>query len=53
MLVRNKELVPESWSLERKSVDHWTSCRRMENSGHLGVCRRAELPGRSVKVKKF
>ena len=35
---------------KRKSADHWTLFRRMV-SEHSGVCRRAELPGRSVKAE--
>ena len=36
---------------KRKSVDHLTLCERVV-SEHSGVCRRTELPRRSVKVKK-
>ena len=53
MADRNWELVPGSWSLVREraltpglTVEGWYS----ECSG---VCRRAKLLGRSVKVKKF
>ena len=53
MMDRNGELVPNSCNLVRErvlttglSADGWYSKRS-------GVCRRAELPGRSVKVKKF
>ena len=35
---------------KRKSADHWTLFRRMV-SERSGVCRRVELPGRSVKVE--
>ena len=52
MADRNRELVPGSWSLVREralptglTVEGWYS-------EHSGVCRRAELLGRSVKVKK-
>ena len=37
MTDRNRELIP---------AEEWYS-------KHSGVCRRAELPGRSVKVKTF
>ena len=37
---------------KRKSADHWTLCGG-RSSEHLSVCRRAELLGRSVKVKKI
>ena len=36
---------------KRKSADHWTLCGG-GSSEHLSVCRRAELLGRSVMVKK-
>ena len=45
MTDRNRELEPG----KRKSADHWTAERW--GFEHSGVCRRAELPGRSVKVK--
>ena len=52
MADRNRELVPGSWSLVREralptglTVEGWYS-------EHSGVCRRAKLLGRSVKVKK-
>ena len=52
MADRNRELVPGSWSPVREralptglTVEGWYS-------EHSGVCRRAELLGRSVKVKK-
>ena len=53
MADRNREMVPDSLSLVRErelatglSSEGW-------DSEHSGVCRRAELPGRSEKVKKF
>ena len=52
MADRNRELVPGSWSPVRErtlttglTVEGWYS-------EHSGVCRRTELLGRSVKVKK-
>ena len=52
MADRNRELVPGSWSLVREralttglTVEGWYS-------EHSCVCRRTELLGRSVKVKK-
>ena len=52
MADRNRELVPDNWSLVRERV--LTTGLRSERwySEHSGVCRRAELPGRSVKVKE-
>ena len=50
---RNRELVPDSWSLVRESAMTTGLCSEGQHSEQSGVCRRAELPGRSVKVKKF
>ena len=49
MTGRNMEWV--SWSLEGKR-DHWDSAEGW-HSEHSDVYRRAVMPGRSVKVKKF
>ena len=51
MTDRNRQLVSGSWSLVGERA--LTTGLRAEGWGseHLGVCRRAELPGRCVKVK--
>ena len=53
MADRNRELVPDNWSLVRERA--LTTGLGLEGwySEHSGVCRRAELLGRNVKVKKF
>ena len=48
---RNRELVPGSWSLVRERAQTTGPNAGGWYSKHLGVCRRAELPGRSVKGK--
>ena len=53
MTVRNRELVPDNWSLVRERALTTGLCSRGWYSEHLGVCGRAELPGRSLKAKKF
>ena len=53
MADRNRELVPDNWSLVREKALTTRLCSEAWYSEHLGVCRRAELPGRRVKVKKF
>jgi len=53
MADRNRELVPGNWSLVRERVLTTGLCSEGWYSEHSGVCRRAELPGKSVKVKKF
>ena len=53
MTDRNKELVSDNWSLVRERVITTGLCSEGCYSEHPGVCRRAELPGRSVKVKTF
>ena len=55
MTDRNRELIPDSWSLvrQRAQYDHWALFGRIWYSEHSCVYRRAELPGRNVKVKKF
>ena len=54
MADRNRELVPDNWSLVRERVlTTGLCCSEGLYSEHSGVCRRAELPGKSVKVKKF
>ena len=48
-----RELVLDNWSLVReRALTNWF-CSEGWYSEHSGVCRRAELPERSVKVKKF
>ena len=53
MTKRNREYVPDNWSLVRERALTTELCSEEWYSEHSGVCRRAELPGRSVKVKKF
>ena len=53
MTDRNRELVPNNWSLVRERALTTGLCSEGWYSEHSGVCRRVELPGRSVKVKKF
>ena len=53
MADRNRKLVPDNWSLLRERVLTTRLCSERWYSEHSGVCRRAELLGRSVKVKKF
>ena len=53
MVDRNRVLVPDNWSLLRERVLTTGLCSEGWYSKHLGVCRRLELPGGSVKVKKF
>ena len=50
---RNKELVPDNWSLVRERVLTTGLCSEGWYSELSSVCRRAEQPGRSVNVKKF
>ena len=52
MADRNRELVPDNWSLVRERVLTIGLCSEGRYSEHSGVCRRAELPGRSVKVNE-
>ena len=49
----NREFVPDNWSLVRERALTTGHSSVGWYSEHSGVCRRAELPGRSVKVKKF
>ena len=53
MADRNRELVPDNWSLVRERALTTGLCSEGWYSAHSGVCRRAELPGRSVEMKKF
>ena len=53
MAERNRELVPDNWSLVREKAMTTGLCSEAWYSEHSGVCRRAELLGRRVKVKKF
>ena len=50
---RNGELVPDNWSLVRERSLTTGLCSEGWYSEHSGVCRRAELLGRSVKKKCF
>ena len=43
----------DNWSLVRERALTTGLCSEGWYSEHSGVCRRAELQGRSVKVKKF
>ena len=51
MADRNRELVPDNWSLVRERALTTGLCSEGWYAEHSGVCRRTELPGRSVKVK--
>ena len=53
MADRNRELVPDNWSLVRERALTTGLCSEGWYSEHSGVYIRAELPGRSVKVKTF
>ena len=53
MADRSRELVPDNWSLVRERALTTGLCSEGWYSEHSGVCRRAELPGGGVKVKKF
>ena len=53
MAERNRELVPDNSSLVRERALATGLCSEEWYSQHSGVYRRAELPGRSVKMKKF
>ena len=50
---RNRELVPDNWSLLRERAVTTGLCSEEWYSEHSGVCRRTDLPERSVKVKTF
>ena len=53
MTDRSRELVPCCWSLViERALTTWL-CAKEGYSEHSGVCRRTELPRRSVKVKKI
>ena len=52
MADRNRELVPDNWNLVRERALTTGLFSEGWHSEHSGVCRRADLPGRSVKVKK-
>ena len=49
MADRDRELVPDNWSLVRERALTTGLCSEGWYSEHSGVCRRAELPGGSVK----
>ena len=53
MTKRNRELVPDNWSLVRERALTTGLCSEGWCSEYSGICRRAELPGMSVKVKTF
>ena len=48
---RNREMVPDGWSLVRERALTTGLCAEGWYSEPPGVCRRAELQGQSVKVK--
>ena len=52
MTDKNRELVPNNWSLVRERALTTGLCSEGWYSKHSGVCK-TELLGRSVKVKKF
>ena len=49
----NRKLVPDSWSLVTERALTTGLCVEGWYSEHSGVCRRVELPGRSVKVNEL
>ena len=51
MMTRNRELVPDKCSLVREKALTTGLCSEGWYSEHSDVCRRDELPGRSVKMK--
>ena len=53
MMARNREVIPDSWSLVRERALTTGLCVEGQYSHHSGVYRRAELLGRSVKGNKF
>ena len=53
MADRNGELVPDNWRLVRERTLTTGPSSERWHSEHSGFCRRAELPGGGVKVKKF
>ena len=53
MAAKNRELVPDNWSLVKERTLTTGLCSERWYSEYWGVCKGAELPGRSVKVKKF
>ena len=53
MADRNRELVPDNSSLVRERALTTGLCSEGWCSEYSGICRRAELPGMSVKVKTF
>ena len=52
MTHRNRELVPDIWSVVRERALTTRFCSKGWYSEHSDVCRRTELQGRSVKVKR-
>ena len=50
---KRKKIFFLNWSLVRERALTIGLCSEEWYSEHSGVCRRAELPGGSVKVKKF
>ena len=53
LMDRNQDPVPESWKLVRELALTPGLCSERWYSEHSGTCRRAALPGRSIKVKKL
>ena len=52
MTERNRALVACCWSLVRERAVTTGLSAEGWHSEYSGVCRRTEMPGRSVKVKK-
>ena len=50
---RNWELVPDNWNVVRERALTTGLCSEGWYSEHSGVCTRADLSGRRVKMKKF
>ena len=53
MADRNRELVPDIWSLAKERALTTGLCSERWYPEHSGVCRKAELAGRSVRMKEF
>ena len=52
MADRNRELVPDNWSLVTERALTKGLCSEGWYSDYSGVCRRAEMPGRSVHAHR-
>ena len=53
MTDRNRKLVPDSQNLVREKALTTGICSEGWSPERSGICRKAELPGRNAKVKKF